>query len=98
RLDRLTLPTRRSSELFATDNYAFQAFDDGGAVVGIGWLANWADASPEIDFPTAMTLPRNLVLSEGALLTPPVDGVETLRSHLLRSEEHTSELQSRENL
>ena len=68
---------------FATDNYAFQAFDDGGKVVGIGWLANWADASPDIDFPSSMTLPRNLVLSEGALLTPPVEGVEVLRSHLL---------------
>ncbi|MCF3641982.1 glycoside hydrolase family 32 protein, partial [Rhizobium sp. TRM95111] len=68
---------------FGTDNYAFQAFDDGGAAVGIGWLANWADASPEIDFPSAMTLPRNLVLSGGMLLTPPVAGVETLRSRLV---------------
>ncbi|MDX3926516.1 MAG: glycoside hydrolase family 32 protein [Shinella sp.] len=68
---------------FGTDNYAFQAFDDGGTAVGIGWLANWADASPEIDFPSAMTLPRNLLLSGGALLTPPIAGVETLRSRLV---------------
>lgn len=68
---------------FGTDNYAFQAFDDGGSAVGIGWLANWADASPEIDFPSAMTLPRNLVLQGGSLLTPPIAGVETLRDRRL---------------
>lgn len=68
---------------FGTDNYAFQAFLDGDAAVGIGWLANWCDASPEIDFPTAMTLPRRLHLSGDTLLTPPIGAAESLRSHIL---------------
>jgi beta-fructofuranosidase len=68
---------------FGTDNYAFQAFLDGDGIVGIGWLANWADATPEIDFPTAMTLPRRLHYSNGALLTPPIGAAESLRSHIL---------------
>lgn len=68
---------------FATDNYAFQAFMDGDTPVGIGWLANWADAGPTIDFPTAMTLPRTLRLDGGTLLTPPLGTVESLRSHIL---------------
>jgi beta-fructofuranosidase len=64
---------------FGTDNYAFQAFKDGDALVGIGWLANWCDANPLIDFPTAMTLPRNILLSKGSLCTPPIGPVESLR-------------------
>ena len=70
---------------FVTDNYAFQAFLDHGTPVGIGWLANWADAAPEIDFPTAMTLPRNLVYdaNDNTLLTPPIEGVESLRDQLV---------------
>ncbi|TCT45054.1 GH32 C-terminal domain-containing protein [Martelella mediterranea] len=73
---------------FIVDNYAFQAFLDSGTPVGIGWLANWADAAPEIDFPTAMTLPRNLVYDQEdeTLLTPPIEGVETLRDHLIDEE------------
>jgi len=68
---------------FGTDNYAFQAFRDGDDAVGIGWLANWADTGPAIDFPTAMTLPRQLVLSDGALLTPPVQAAESLRTRII---------------
>ncbi|NTE85777.1 GH32 C-terminal domain-containing protein [Agrobacterium rubi] len=68
---------------FGTDNYAFQAFLDGDTIVGIGWLANWADATPEIDFPTAMTLPRRLHFSHGALLTPPIGAAESLRHRIL---------------
>lgn len=68
---------------FGTDNYAFQAFMDGDTPVGMGWLANWADAGPTIDFPTAMTLPRTLKLTGHALLTPPIGAVESLRSHIL---------------
>ncbi|HCL64883.1 MAG TPA: beta-fructofuranosidase [Rhizobium sp.] len=68
---------------FGTDNYAFQAFLDGDTPVGVGWLANWADAGTAIDFPTAMTLPRTLRLSEGTLLTPPIGAAESLRSHIL---------------
>lgn len=65
---------------FATDNYAFQAFVDEGTAVGIGWLANWADVSHTIDFPTAMTLPRNLLLRDDEVLTPPVAAVGDLRA------------------
>lgn len=68
---------------FGTDNYAFQAFVDQGTAVGIGWLANWADVSHTIDFPTAMTLPRNLLLRGNEVLTPPVPAVETLRAGLV---------------
>ncbi|NTF31238.1 GH32 C-terminal domain-containing protein [Rhizobium skierniewicense] len=68
---------------FGTDNYAFQAFLDGDTIVGIGWLANWADATPEIDFPTAMTLPRRMIFSNGALLTPPIGAAESLRHRIL---------------
>ncbi|WP_438748833.1 glycoside hydrolase family 32 protein [Pararhizobium sp. O133] len=68
---------------FGTDNYAFQAFVDGETPVGIGWLANWADVSHAIDFPTAMTLPRLMLLDGDRVLTPPVPAVETLRSGLL---------------
>ena len=68
---------------FGTDNYAFQAFLDGDTIVGIGWLANWADATPEIDFPTAMTLPRRMHYSNGALLTPPIGAAESLRHRIL---------------
>ncbi|MDO9417108.1 GH32 C-terminal domain-containing protein [Pararhizobium sp.] len=68
---------------FGTDNYAFQAFVDGDTIVGMGWLANWADTGPTIDFPTAMTLPRRLHLSNGDLHTPPIGAAESLRSHIL---------------
>jgi beta-fructofuranosidase len=68
---------------FGTDNYAFQAFVDGDAIVGMGWLANWVDTGPEIDFPTAMTLPRNIHLAGSELLTPPIGTIESLRSHIL---------------
>ena len=68
---------------FGTDNYAFQAFVDGDTIAGIGWLANWADTGPTIDFPTAMTLPRRLLLANGFLHTPPIGAVESLRSHIL---------------
>ncbi|MBB5538886.1 GH32 C-terminal domain-containing protein [Rhizobium giardinii] len=64
---------------FGTDAYAFQAFVDRSGPVGIAWLANWSDVSKDADMPTAMTLPRRLLLRDGALLTPPVDAVLTLR-------------------
>jgi beta-fructofuranosidase len=68
---------------FGTDNYAFQAFVDGDVAVGIGWLANWADVSHAVDFPTAMTLPRHIILRGDHVLTPPVSSVVTLRDRLL---------------
>lgn len=68
---------------FGTDAYAFQAFVDGSGPVGIAWLANWTDVSKEIDMATAMTLPRLMALHEGALITPPVAGVGSLRQRRL---------------
>ncbi|OWV85852.1 beta-fructofuranosidase [Rhizobium sp. N122] len=68
---------------FGTDAYAFQAFVDNAGPVGIAWLANWTDISREIDMPTAMTLPRRLALQGGALITPPVSSVESLRQRQL---------------
>ncbi|MCV9965369.1 glycoside hydrolase family 32 protein [Pararhizobium sp. BT-229] len=84
KFDGVRFHTEFEQELdFGTDNYAFQAFVDQDRAVGIGWLANWADVSHTIDFPTAMTLPRNLLLQGNAVLTPPVQAVETLRAGLL---------------
>lgn len=68
---------------FGTDAYAFQAFVDQSAPVGIAWLANWTEISKKIDFPTAMTLPRRVLFKDGALLTPPVEAAESLRHQLL---------------
>jgi beta-fructofuranosidase len=68
---------------FGSDAYAFQAFVDGDEPVGIAWLANWTDFSKKDDFPTAMTLPRRVLLDGDAVLTPPVAAVESLRHSLL---------------
>ncbi|OHV18863.1 glycoside hydrolase family 32 protein [Rhizobium sp. RMa-01] len=68
---------------FGTDAYAFQAFVDETGPMGIAWLANWTDISREIDMPTAMTLPRRLAIQSGALITPPVSAVESLRRRRL---------------
>lgn len=70
---------------FGSDAYAFQAFVDAGEPVGIAWLANWTDFSRKDDFPTAMTLPRRVLVEEGAVLTPPVAAVESLRHALIDS-------------
>ncbi|OHV79835.1 GH32 C-terminal domain-containing protein [Ensifer sp. LCM 4579] len=64
---------------FGTDAYAFQAFVDHAGPVGIAWLANWTDISKKTDFPTAMTLPRRLLLESGTLRTPPVEKATSLR-------------------
>ncbi|MDI7860377.1 glycoside hydrolase family 32 protein [Rhizobiaceae bacterium n13] len=82
--DGKTFSSETQQELdFGTDNYAFQAFVDGDKAIGIGWLANWSDTGPTIDFPTAMTLPRQLVLANGFLHTPPIGTAESLRSRIL---------------
>lgn len=82
--DGKTFSREFSRELdFAADNYAFQAFTDGQVPVGIGWLGNWVDTGPTVDFPSAMTLPRTLRLENGQLLTPPIGTAESLRSHIL---------------
>ena len=84
RFDGRTFAMEFEQELdFGTDAYAFQAFVDDGGPVGIAWLANWTDVSREIDMPTAMTLPRRLMLEGDTLLTPPVPSVEGLRKHRL---------------
>jgi beta-fructofuranosidase len=68
---------------FGTDAYAFQAMMEPDGPVGIAWLANWTDVSKSADFPTAMTLPRRIVLDGAALRTPPIAAVEKLRRSLL---------------
>ncbi|MFO1141842.1 MAG: GH32 C-terminal domain-containing protein [Amaricoccus sp.] len=65
---------------FAGDCYAFQGFVRDGRPVGIAWAANWAEVRPGQDFPSAMTFVRRLVWRDGALLTPPVEAVEALRT------------------
>ncbi len=64
---------------FGTDAYAFQAMLEPDGPVGIAWLANWTDVSKSADFPTAMTLPRRIVLDGDTLRTPLIAAVETLR-------------------
>ncbi|MGF6177831.1 glycoside hydrolase family 32 protein [Ensifer sp. 4252] len=84
RFDGRTFVKEFEQELdFATDAYAFQAFVDRSGPIGIAWLANWTEVSKKIDFPTAMTLPRQLLLQQDALLTPPVETVATLRRGLI---------------
>lgn len=84
RFDGRTFVKEFEQELdFATDAYAFQAFVDRSGPIGIAWLANWTEVSKKIDFPTAMTLPRQLLLEQNALLTPPVETVATLRRRLI---------------
>ena len=68
---------------FGSDAYAFQAFVDHDGPVGLAWLANWTDVSKSVDFPTAMTLPRRILLDGSAVLTPPVEAVDGLRHQLL---------------
>ncbi|MXN45632.1 glycoside hydrolase family 32 protein [Shinella kummerowiae] len=68
---------------FGSDAYAFQAFVDGEEPVGMAWLANWTDFSKKEDFPTAMTLPRRVLLDGDAVLTPPIAAVESLRHTLI---------------
>lgn len=70
---------------FGADAYAFQAFVDGDEPVGIAWLANWTDFTKKDDFPTAMTLPRRVLLDGDTVLTPPVATTESLRHQLLDS-------------
>lgn len=76
-------PEFRQELDFGTDAYGFQAFVDTDGPVGIAWLANWTDIVKTTDWPTAMTLPRRLLLKNGALTTPPIDAVTTLRQALL---------------
>lgn len=84
RFDGRTFTPEFRQELdFGTDAYGFQAFVDRDGPVGIAWLANWTDIVKTADWPTAMTLPRRLLLRDGALLTPPIDAATTLRQALL---------------
>ncbi|MEI2301762.1 GH32 C-terminal domain-containing protein [Ensifer sp. MJa1] len=84
RFDGRTFKAEFEQELdFGSDAYAFQAFVDGDEPVGIAWLANWTDFSKKDDFPTAMTLPRRVLLEGDAVLTPPVAAAESLRDTLL---------------
>ncbi len=76
-------PQFRQELDFATDAYGFQAFADRDGPVGIAWLANWTDIQKTVDWPTAMTLPRQLKLVDGELRTPPVEAALTLRQELL---------------
>jgi len=76
-------PDFRQELDFGTDAYGFQAFVDQGGPVGIAWLANWTDIAKTTDWPTAMTLPRRLLLRDGALLTPPIEAATTLRQALV---------------
>ncbi|KQV33580.1 MULTISPECIES: glycoside hydrolase family 32 protein [unclassified Rhizobium] len=84
RFDGRTFTAEFEQELdFGSDAYAFQAFVDGDEPVGIAWLANWTDFTKKDDFPTAMTLPRRVLLEGDTVLTPPVAAAESLRHQLL---------------
>ncbi|MCB1341594.1 MAG: hypothetical protein KDK24_11160 [Pseudooceanicola sp.] len=78
------LTPRHEQELdFGSDAYAFQAMPTEDGIVGIAWLSNWATVNKRQDNPTAMTLPRRMLLTDGILHTPPIDGVATLRRQML---------------
>ena len=82
--DGLRFTPRCKQELdFGTDCYAFQALLTPDGVRGIGWLANWTNYSKDTDFPTAMTLPRQLAVRQGVLLVRPSPEVDCLRRELL---------------
>ncbi|PIO97811.1 beta-fructofuranosidase [Pleomorphomonas carboxyditropha] len=84
RFDGRTFAPEFRQELdFGADAYGFQAFVDRDGPVGIAWLANWTDIVKTADWPTAMTLPRRLLLRDGVLLTPPIEAVATLRQALI---------------
>lgn len=84
RFDGKTFTPEFRQELdFGTDAYGFQAFVDRNGPVGIAWLANWTDIVKTADWPTAMTLPRRLLLRDGVLLTPPIEATDTLRQALV---------------
>uniref|UniRef100_A0A915CZK5 Uncharacterized protein n=1 Tax=Ditylenchus dipsaci TaxID=166011 RepID=A0A915CZK5_9BILA len=65
--------------------YAFQGFYGSDGAVMIAWLANWVDWDHIVDFETAMTLPRQVLLGADrkSILTPPVDQVVSLRDRVL---------------
>lgn len=77
--------TARQEVDFGTDAYAFQGFQHESGPLGIAWAANWTDVFKDRDFASAMTFPRRLLWKNGALHTPPVDGVDQLRLHSLAS-------------
>lgn len=84
RFDGRTFTPEFRQELdFGTDAYGFQPFVDTDGPVAIAWLANWTDIVKTEDWPTAMTLPRRLLLTDGALSTPPIDAAVTLRQSLV---------------
>jgi beta-fructofuranosidase len=78
--DRFT-PIFEQSLDFAAGSYGFQAFPDYNGPIAIGWLADWSDWDTKSSFPTSMTLPRRLRLSQdgSSLLTPPVESALSLR-------------------
>lgn len=89
--DGMRFTPRSKQELdFGTDCYAFQALVTPDGVRGIGWLANWTNFSKHADFPTAMTLPRRLVVSRDNLLVRPGPEIDQLRCELLYEGDHTS--------
>ncbi|MBB3398582.1 MULTISPECIES: glycoside hydrolase family 32 protein [unclassified Rhizobium] len=91
RFDGRTFKPETEQELdFGSDAYAFQAFVDDGGPVGVAWLANWTDVSKKEDFPTAMTLPRRVLWDGSALLTPPIESVDSLRHLALDASRLTS--------
>jgi len=84
RFDGRTFTPEFRQELdFGTDAYGFQAFVDTDGPVAIAWLANWTDIVKSADWPTAMTLPRRLLLTDDALSTPPIEAAVTLRQSLV---------------
>ena len=81
---RIFTPIAREELDYGTDCYAFQGIAGtdgplGKGPFGISWAANWTDVFKDRDYPSAMTFPRRLVWRDGALSTPVIETVETLR-------------------
>ena len=65
---------------FGTDCYAMQVWHAADGPRGIAWAANWVDVCADVDFESAMTLPRRLLWRDGRLFTPPIAAVDGLRA------------------
>jgi beta-fructofuranosidase len=70
-----------------TDCYAFQAYSSPSGPRGLAWAANWLDyhkiRKTGKKFRTVMTLPRELIWRDNALITPPIPETQTLRQAVL---------------
>ncbi|WP_209124138.1 glycoside hydrolase family 32 protein [Alkalihalobacillus sp. BA299] len=74
---------------YGFDFYAPQStIDDQGRRVMVAWMAMWESEMPEqeFDWAGAMTLPRQLFIEDGQIISKPMPEVEKLRNNLTQFE------------